>query len=194
MKNILIIQGHPDAGNGHLCDAIAQKYTSAGKDAGHKFRQLDVNNLDFTLLRSKQEFDESEPSAAIVSAQSDILWADHIVVVYPLWLGDMPALLKGFLEQILRPSFAMQEGKPGKPFKKLLKGKSARLFVTMGMPSPVYRWFFKAHSVKSLKRNILSHCGFNPVKYSLIGGAHEDNGDVLGYELSKVSHLGRDAA
>jgi len=149
--------------------------------------------LDFPLLTSKREFDEESPCEAIKSAQNDVLWSDHVVVIYPLWLGDMPAIVKGFWEQLLRPGFAMQAGQPGKPFKKLLKDKSARVFVTMGMPSLVYRWFFKAHSVKNLKRNILSFCGFKPVKFSLIGGVHEDNKDHLHYELSLVSHLGRDA-
>ena len=193
MKKILILQGHPNAGNEHFCDAILDKYVSAAKDAGHVVRRTEITNLDFPLLRSKKEFDQGQPCSAIRDAQADILWAEHIVVIYPLWLGDMPALLKAFLEQLLRPGFAMREGKPGQPFKKLLKGKSARIFVTMGMPSPIYRWFYKAHTVKSLKRNILSFCGFEPVKFSLIGGVRDDNREHLSLELSKVSHLGRDA-
>jgi putative NADPH-quinone reductase len=70
----------------------------------------------------------------------------------------MPALLKGFLEQLFRPSFV-----------RTLKGRSARVVVTMGMPSLVYRWFFRAHGVKNLRRNILKFCGFGPVRESLIG-------------------------
>lgn len=33
--------------------------------------------------------------------------AEHIVFVSPLWLGTMPALLKGFLEQVMRPDVAL---------------------------------------------------------------------------------------
>ncbi|MGK0374842.1 MAG: putative NADPH-quinone reductase [Arenicella sp.] len=193
MKNILVLQGHPDAGNDHFCDAIAAKYSSAAVDAGHVIRQVDIAKLDFPLLQSKADFDQNRPCPAIIDTQNDILWAEHIVVIYPLWLGDMPALVKGFWEQILRPGFAMHEGRPGRPFEKLLKGKSARVLVTMGMPSPVYRWFYKAHSVKSLKRNILSFCGFKPVEFSLIGGVREGNENHLKLELSHVSHMGRDA-
>src|SRR3546814_9849412 len=61
-------------------------------------------------------------------------WADHLVILYPLWLGDVPALLKGFLEQILRPGFAIDEGSTGMSAK-LLTGRSARIIVTMGMRS-----------------------------------------------------------
>src|SRR3546814_3060446 len=65
------------------------------------------------------------PADAIHKAQADIRWADHLVILYPLWLGDVPALLKGFLEQILRPGFAIDEGSTGMSAK-LLTGRSAR--------------------------------------------------------------------
>ena len=46
---------------------------------------------------------------------------------------------------------------------KLLGGRSARVVVTMGMPALVYRWYFRAHSVKSLERNILGFVGIAPI-------------------------------
>ncbi len=39
----------------------------------------------------------------------------------------------------------------------------------MGMPAAVYRWYFAAHGLKSLRRNILSFVGFKPVRSTLIG-------------------------
>ena len=39
----------------------------------------------------------------------------------------------------------------------------------MGMPAFAYRWFFRAHSLSSLQRNILGFCGIRPVKSTLIG-------------------------
>jgi putative NADPH-quinone reductase len=193
MKNILIIQGHPDAGNNHYCEVVAEKYISAATSAGHQSRILTVAAIEFPLLKSKAEFEETAVCDSIEAAQLDIMWADHVVVIYPLWLGDMPALLKGFWEQVLRPGFALSKRSPNESFTYLLAGKSARIFVTMGMPSNVYRWFFKAHSVKSLKRNVLKFCGFKPVKFTLIGGVGEANESHLKAELSNVSRLGRAA-
>jgi putative NADPH-quinone reductase len=80
----------------------------------------------------------------------------------------MPALLKAFLEQVLRPGFAFEYQSRGMP-KKLLKGTSARVVVTMGMPASVYRWVYFAHSLRSLKRNILAFCGIAPIRSTLIG-------------------------
>jgi putative NADPH-quinone reductase len=39
----------------------------------------------------------------------------------------------------------------------------------MGMPAFVYRWYFGAHGLKSLQRNILGFVGVRPVRSSLIG-------------------------
>jgi putative NADPH-quinone reductase len=91
--------------------------------------------------------------------------------VYPLWLGEMPALLKGFLEQVARPGFAIA-AESRNPLKAgLLGGRSARVIVTMGMPAVLYRWFYRAHSLKALQRNILGFAGIKPVRTSVVGGA-----------------------
>jgi putative NADPH-quinone reductase len=81
----------------------------------------------------------------------------------------MPALVKGFLEQVARPGFAMGKSGSTESGKRLLAGRSARIVVTMGMPSLLYRWYFGAHSIRSLERNILRFVGIAPVRRSLIG-------------------------
>lgn len=167
-KRIVIIQGHPDSSSRHFCHALADEYAKGAQDASHEARRLDVAQLDFPLLRTKEDFEKGEPPAAIKEAQEAIKEADHLVIVYPLWLGSMPALLKAFLEQVLRPGFAFEYQSRGMP-KKLLKGTSARIVVTMGMPASVYRWVYFAHSLRSLKRNILAFCGIAPIRSTLIG-------------------------
>ena len=167
-KHIVIIQGHPDGASRHFCHALADEYAKGAQDASHQARRLDVAQLDFPLLRTKEDFEKGEPPVAIKEAQEAIKEADHLVIVYPLWLGSMPALLKAFLEQVLRPGFAFEYQSRGMP-KKLLKGTSARVVVTMGMPASVYRWVYFAHSLRSLKRNILAFCGIAPIRSTLIG-------------------------
>lgn len=191
MKKILIINGHPDGDNGHFCDAIVQKYTSAAEAAGHRVETVNVNKIKFPLLASKTEFDNQTPVAAILEVQEKLLQTDHLVVVYPLWLGGMPALLKGFFEQVFRPGFAVQPADTKARFKKLLKGKSARVFVTMGMPGFFYKWFFRAHTLKALKRNILDFVGFKPVRSTVIGTADGGHKEELTEALREVSKLGQ---
>lgn len=168
-KRIVIVQGHPDATARHFGHALADEYAKGCEDGGHEVRRIEVATLDFPLLRTKEDFEKGRPPESIKQAQDAIKWADHLVIIYPLWLGSMPALLKAFLEQVLRPGFAFEYQKSGGMAKKLLVGKSARIVVTMGMPAFVYRWIFFAHSLKSLKRNTLWFCGVGPVKTTIIG-------------------------
>jgi putative NADPH-quinone reductase len=62
---------------------------------------------------------------SLVAAAESIKWCEHLVLVMPLWLGTMPALLKAFLEQVMRPGFAFQYGPRGGAPTLLLKGRSA---------------------------------------------------------------------
>ena len=192
-KRILLIQGHPDAGQPHWGHALAQSYAAGAEGAGHTVRQVNVAELDFPFLRSQQDWEKGTVPASLKPAQEDIGWAEHIVFFFPLWLGDMPALLKGFLEQVARPGFAFKSA-DGNPFvHKALTGRSARVVVTMGMPALVYRYYFRAHSVKSLERNILGFIGIKPVNETLIGSVDKlDEADVKTW-LTKMQSLGRRA-
>lgn len=192
VKRILIIQGHPDAGEHHLCNALGRAYAEGARAAGHEVREISVAKLDFPLLRSQQEWEYGLVPEALKPAQDDILWAEHLVFIFPLWLGEMPALLKGFLEQIARPNFAFtSDGK--NPFAhKALVGRSARVVVTMGMPALVYRWYYRAHSLKSLERNILGFVGIGPINETLIGMVGNMDEKSANKCLAKLERLGRD--
>lgn len=190
-QRIVLIQGHPDATAPHLCHALAQAYADGAIAAGHEVRQIDIAAIDFPWLRSQHEWELGLLPASLKPAQADIGWAQHIVLFFPLWLGDMPALLKGFLEQVARPGFAFgPEG--GNPFgRKGLKGRSARVVVTMGMPALVYRWYFRAHSLKALERNILGFVGFGPIHETLVGMVDRLGEKGVAQWQAKLRKLGR---
>ena len=190
MTRVLIVDGHPDPARGHFIHAAADAYAE-GADWLHEVRRLDVAELAFPLIRSQDEWKNGTVPDDIVRAQHDFRWAEHVVILYPLWLGDVPALLKGFLEQVARPSFAFRDRERGLP-EKLLNGKSARIIVSMGMPALYYALVYRAHSVKSLKRNVLGFAGFSPVRYSLIG-AVEGKASHRARWLERLRRLG-DAA
>lgn len=172
-KRIAIIQGHPDPQGNHFGHALADAYATGARDAGYQVNVVAVAQLDFPLLRSKEEFETGTPPASICQAQNILRNADHWVFFYPLWMGSMPALLKAFLEQVFRPEFTSDSRVTGAEMEKAgtrpLQGKTARIVVTMGMPALVYRWYFLAHSLKSLERNILKFCGIRSIQESLIG-------------------------
>jgi len=191
-RRIAIIQGHPDPRGHHFGHALADAYATGAEAAGHEVQVIHVAHLDVPVLRTKEDWEHEAPPDTIRQAQQTIGWAEHLVIVYPLWLGTMPALLKAFLEQVFRPGFALAKAEAGQMGKKLLIGKSARIVVTMGMPAWVYRWYFRAHSLKSLERNILRFCGIGPFKESLIGMVEAPKNTHREQWLEQMRTLGRD--
>ncbi|SDD84375.1 Putative NADPH-quinone reductase (modulator of drug activity B) [Cupriavidus sp. YR651] len=167
-KRIVIIQGHPDPSGHHLLHALANAYALGATTAGHDVRRIEVAKLDFPLLRKQAEFETGALPPALEQPREDMRWADHWVFLFPLWHGTMPALLKGFLEHIFRPGFAMDYKKKGFP-KRLLVGRSARIVVTMGMPALLYRWYFGAYGVRGFERSMLSFAGIKPIRENLYG-------------------------
>ena len=192
-KRIAVIQGHPDPQGGHFGHALADAYVTGAREAGHHVDVISVARLEFPLLRSKEEFDSDVVPGAIHDAQDVIRSAGHLLIMYPLWLGSMPARLQGFLEQVFRPGFAIGEpgGKVLSP--RRFTGKTARIVVTMGMPAFFYRWYFGAYSVKSLKRGVLGFCGVSPIRATLIGNVESPDGARRIQWLEKMSTFGRQA-
>ena len=189
-RRIAIVQGHPDPAPERFCRELAGAYAGGAREAGHEVRVIEVAGLDFPLLRRSDDWEKGPAPEGLREAQATLAWAEHLVIVYPLWLGDMPALLKGFLEQALRPGIAFRYVEHGMP-EKLFTGKSARIVVTMGMPSILYALFFRAHSVKSLARNILAFVGVSPVRTTLLGPIASKDGRRNRDMLGKLAALGR---
>ncbi|MES2971972.1 MAG: NAD(P)H-dependent oxidoreductase [Pseudomonadota bacterium] len=194
-RRILIIQGHPDGATPHLCHGLASAYAEGALEGGHLVRRIDVSTLDFAFLRSQKDWENGPVPPGLAAAQEDIRWAQHIVIVFPLWLGGMPAMLKGFLEQVARPGFAFLREEGSAVFtKKGLTGRSARVVVTMGMPALVYRWYFRAHSLKALERNILGFVGIAPIGETLVGSVAGLKENDAARWFGKLRRLGSQAA
>ena len=187
-SRIAVIQGHPDPAGNRFLHALAGAYANAAREAGHEVREIDVARLEFRLLRSKDDFEHGAAPEAARAGQDAITWAEHVLMLYPLWLGTMPALLKAYLEQVFRPGFAFVPGQMGK---KLLAGRSARVVVTMGMPAFVYRWYFGAHGLKGLERSILGFVGIDPIRDTLIGNVEGMSEAAREKWLARMRELGR---
>ncbi|WP_064119516.1 NAD(P)H-dependent oxidoreductase [Pseudomonas fluorescens] len=166
-KRILLILGHPSGTS--FCAALAERYIQSAIDAGHEVRQLRLGELDFdpVLREGYQQIQVLEE--ALSAAQSDILWAEHLTLVYPIWWGGIPALLKGFFDRVFLPGFAFKYRK-GKAFPdKLLKGRTAHLLVTMDTPPWYYRWFYHMPGLHQVRKTTLEFCGIKPLRTLTFG-------------------------
>ncbi|MGP9803050.1 NAD(P)H-dependent oxidoreductase [Rheinheimera sp. NSM] len=165
-KNVLIISVHSDAER--LGPALATAYADTATVAGHNVRWLQLDKLNFNpVLPGYRNAPPLEPD--LQAAQADLLWAEHISLVYPIWWGGVPALLKGFLDRVLLPGFAFKY-QPGKKYPQpLLSGKTAHLLLTMDTPPWYFRWVYRAPGLQQISRTTLAFCGIKPLKSIMLG-------------------------
>ena len=165
-KNILIIVGHPDPKA--LSGRIARWYKEGAQAAGHQVRLLDLSIASFDPILHHGYSGAQKLEPALKKAQRDLLWAKHVVIVYPNWWGSMPALLKGFFDRVLLPGFAFRYDPKRMRSEGLLKGRSARIVLLMRVASKEYRKKYP-HRGETVKHSILEFCGVRPVRMTEIG-------------------------
>lgn len=187
---LLILQGHPDGSARHFGHALADAYAEGARAAGHDVHGLDVAGLDFPLLRSRAEWESSPVPRDIARARDEIRAARHLALFFPLWMGDMPALFKGFLEQVARPGFAIPGPAAPRGTRPMLAGRSARLVVTMGMPAVVYRWWFRSSGLRAVERGLLGLAGIAPVHDSVVGSVESTSDVRRARWLHEMAELG----
>jgi putative NADPH-quinone reductase len=195
-RHIAIVQGHPDPGARHFGHALADAYAIGAREAGRHVEVIEVATLDFPFLHSRNDLESEEIPEVIRTAQSIIGHCDHLLLIYPVWNGGTPAILRAFLEQTFRPHFMFPDTKPGESLgfvsalkqRKAVAGKSARIVATMAMPAWVYRWYFHPHP----ERNTLRLSGMNPVNESLIGLVEAADGRQREKWLRTMRQLGRE--
>jgi putative NADPH-quinone reductase len=167
-RNILIILGHPDEDS--FCGVLAEEYTAGAERAGAAVRTLMLGKLRFDpiLHRGYRVIQKLEPD--LVRAQKDIRWADHLVFVYPMWWGSMPAVLKGFLDRAFLPGFAFKfHDAESYLWTGLLKGRSARMMITMDGPPIAIKLLYRSPAVEMMRGMTLEFCGIRPVHVNQFG-------------------------
>lgn len=109
MKKILIINGHPDKESFNF--ALSESYKNGAKKTDSEIKEINIRDLNFNpnLEFGYRKRTELEPD--LIDTQNKLKWADHLVWIYPVWWGSVPAMMKGFLDRVLLPGFAFKKKK-----------------------------------------------------------------------------------
>ncbi|PKP52822.1 MAG: NADPH:quinone reductase [Bacteroidetes bacterium HGW-Bacteroidetes-1] len=167
MKNVLIIHGHPVADT--FVDKLTEQYVKGVKASGSLVEEIVLKDLSFDINFKEGYRGNQELEPDLLKAQKLISWADHLVFFYPNWWATYPALLKGFIDRTFLPGFAFKYNKGNSNSEQLLKGKTARLVVTMDTSVWYYYLVQKAPGHHSMREAILHFCGIKPVRISSLG-------------------------
>ena len=156
-KKIFVLLGHPDTDS--MCCQFAEAYAKGAHDAGNEVRRTNIGDMHFDpiLHRGYRVIQELEPD--LLEFQADVKWSEHFVIIYPSWWSTMPALLKGLFDRAWLPGFAYKFLPSGIGWKKLLKGRTATVFVTSDAPPLLARFLF-GDNVNEIRDGILWFAGF----------------------------------
>jgi NAD(P)H dehydrogenase (quinone) len=188
MKNILIINGNPKENS--FSKSIAESY-KIGAHQNAKVELLNLNAISFDINQiAGLKTTENELEPGLIHAQSLLKAADHIVWIYPIWWGGMPALLKGFIDRTFLSGFAFQYRKNSMLWDKLLTGKTARIIVTMDGPSWYFKYVMRNHSIRQMKYSILKYCGIKVSGVTYFGKVRVRTEAELTRFLKEIEILG----
>ncbi len=192
MKKVLIINGHPDKKS--FCYALAESYKRGVDKTENQCTVVHLIDLQFNPILTYGYRVVSELEPDLIQMQLQITQADHLVLVYPNWWGTYPALLKGFIDRIFLPNFAFKYLETSPLPEKLLKGKTARLIVTMDTPKWYYYLVYRSPGHNSMKKGILEFCGISPVKITALTGIKKSTEAKRTKWLAIIEALGKSVA
>jgi putative NADPH-quinone reductase len=190
MKNILIINGHPDAESFNF--ALAEAYRNGAKQTGSEVKEIVIRDLKFNPNLTSGYHKRTDLEPDLLEAWEKIQWAQHMVWVHPVWWGGLPAITKGFIDRLFLPGMAFQYRENSVWWDKLLAGKTAHIITTLDQPSWYYRFMFGKPSVNQLKKSTLEFCGVKPVKVTFVGPIKKSKEEFRKNCLAKIETFGRE--
>lgn len=161
-RRILVLDGHPSADS--FSAALARAYARGATQAGHAVTLVHLASMSFDphLGAGYGTAPPLEPD--LLELQAHMTQADHWVLAYPVWWGSVPARLKGLLDRVLLPGFAFRYTRGQSVPERLLRGRSARLLVTLDTPGWYHRWVHGAPAHRMMRDAVLGFCGLAPVR------------------------------
>lgn len=164
MKKIIITANPSSKGFTHIIANRLQELSTKKWDI--------VEIIDLYKSELKQDYltyeDLSEmwKDEKVKKIQEKITWADELVFVFPVWWGDMPAIMKNFWDNNFTTWFAYKYEKWWKQVW-LLKWKTARIIATSGAPSFFYSIILHIQLLWNMNR--ISFCGMKQKSFTVFG-------------------------
>jgi putative NADPH-quinone reductase len=189
--NILVILGHPDPKS--FNHAIARVVCDALEKKGHTVIFHDLYRERFDPLLPAEEIPETGPlPMAIQQHCEEISEAEGIVIVHPNWWGQPPAILKGWIDRVIRPGvayrFEEEDSGEGVPIG-LLKARQALVLNTSNTPTQREQKIFGDPLDMLWKMCIFDLCGVRKVHRRMFNVICTSNAGQREQWLSEAADL-----
>lgn len=174
----LVIYTHPN--HQSLSYAFLQKVIQGSNENPSiaEIKVLDLYEEEFNpilVFNEKKRRRDMHSDPLLEKYREQIIWADKIVFVYPIWWGRPPAMLMGYIDQMFASDFAYKD-KGGLLPEGLLKGRSVVCISTMKGPAhyPLF-WLNNAQKVL-MKKALFQYVGIKKVKFFEFGSMESPKG------------------
>ncbi len=176
--NVLVILAHPTPGS--FNHAIAEAVVNTLEQLGHSgfFHDLYAEGFDPVLPPEEVLGDEVDP--VVREHCEQLMTVDGIIIVHPNWWGMPPAILKGWVDRVVRPEVAyrFEEGDSGEGVPVgLLNAKAAVVFNTSNTPESREQGVFGDPLENLWKTCIFDLCGvkeFHRKNFSVVVTSTEE--------------------
>ena len=172
--NTLIVFNHPYGGS--FCGAILAAVERGLKTGGHKCRVINLDQDDFDpVMRSKDLLAfvgagrAGEDALDAIDDQvreykGHLEWAEHLVMIFPVWWMTTPAMTKGFIDKVIFPAIAY-DMKDGRLVSRLSLRK-VTVITTMNTPADIYREVFGNPLEGSLIKGTFRQIGIENIEWT----------------------------
>lgn len=147
--------GHPIKDS--LSGLLAQSYKKGAEAKGSLVKIVYLSEIKFDPILWHGYKQRQELELELQQVVDDMIWADHWVIIHPIWWGSMPALLKGFVDRTFLP---------GIMYKPKLQNKTARVINTMDAPLIYYKMVIGSPAELIWKRAIFGYCGIKGIGFN----------------------------
>lgn len=157
--DVLLVCGHPDGES--FCAGITEAIADGLHESqiNHQVLKLAEQSFDPVLRFGYRKHMPDDPF--IVKSQQYVREAKHLIIVFPVWHGAEPSLLKGWFDRVWTPGVAYQM--KGLHFDKLLAGTSASLVCTSHAPG-FYSRMHRSYPLHRLRKDVLAIGGVKVTK------------------------------
>ncbi|WP_028593426.1 NAD(P)H-dependent oxidoreductase [Paenibacillus assamensis] len=187
--NILVVYTHPN--HKSLSYGFLQKVIQGLSENSHapNMQVLDLYEEGFDpvlVFNETKRRRDMHDDPKLAKYREQILWADKLVFIYPIWWGRPPAMLLGYIDQMFASNFAYRDTGGILP-EGLLKGKSAVCISVMKGPTfyPLF-WLGNAHKML-MRKALFQYVGIKKVKFFEFGNMESPKGNHE-KKLNKVLH------
>jgi len=168
----LVVIAHPNPNS--FNQAIKARLVAELEAQNHQVRVRDLYASGFDPVLSLEELQrydsqEGDVPAEVKAEQDEILWADHLIFIYPTWWWSMPAMMKGYVDRVFVPGFAFSVDDQG--IRGLLEGKKVWIIQTTGSDQAYIEENGLGKMIKTpIEIGLFNFCGIEVVDHQILAG------------------------